>query len=115
MNNSPDRVAVDGATTGERSAAVLRRDRARVAQAQRLRTGVGATSALDRIAALASHLLGTAAGQVSLLEDVQIIAGGSGLPSGAVGAVSPLEESLCTVTAAGSGPLVLGDATADRG
>ncbi len=113
MNNSPDRVALDDATSGERSATALRRDRERVAQAQRLRPRVRETAALDRLAALAAHLLGTAAGQVSLLEDVQIVAGGSGLPSGTVGAVSPLEESLCTITAAGSGPLVLEDAASD--
>ncbi|MDQ1663752.1 MAG: hypothetical protein QOJ68_3732 [Blastococcus sp.] len=114
MKSSSERALVEGPTSDPRSAATaLRADRARVSQARRLLPRDGEGAALDRLATLASHLLGTAASQVSLLEDVQIVAGGSGLADDAVGAVSPLEESLCTVTAAGSGPLVLDDAPAD--
>ena len=113
MKSSSERAHVEGPTSAERSAAILRSDRARVAEARRLLPRDGEFTALDRLAALARHLLGTASAQVSLLEDVQLVAGGSGLADDAVGGVGPLEESLCTVTAAGSGPLVLEVAPAD--
>ncbi len=71
------------------------------------------TPSLNRIAALAARLLGSAASQVSLLSDVQTVAGGSGLGPGAVGSQGPLEDSLCTVTAALGGPLVVTDAVGD--
>jgi PAS domain S-box-containing protein len=50
---------------------------------------------------------------VSLLTDVQSVAAGSGLAPGTVGSQGPLEDSLCTVTAAGGGPLVVSDAAVD--
>jgi PAS domain S-box-containing protein len=70
-------------------------------------------AAVDRLAELAARLLGAPTAQVSLLSDVQTVAGGSGLPPGAVGSTSPLAESLCAVTAAQSAPLVVVDATID--
>ena len=79
------------------------------------RSAPGDTSTgLDRLATLAARLLGAPSGQISLLTDVQFVAGGAGLPAGAVGSESPLADSLCTVAAAGDGPLVVGDARADR-
>jgi PAS domain S-box-containing protein len=81
--------------------------------ARRLTPAAGGHPALDRIAALAAQLLGAASAQVSLLSDVQTVAGGAGLPPGTVGADSPLEESLCTVTASAGGPLVVTDAVVD--
>src|SRR5919107_5225190 len=83
------------------------------AAAHRLRPGPGGNPALDRLAALASRLLGAASSQVSLLTDVQTIAGGAGLPAGSVGSAGALVESLCTVTATSGGPLVVSDARAD--
>ncbi len=74
---------------------------------------VAGTAALDRITELAAHLLGTSASQVSLLSDVQTIAGGAGLAPSAVGSQGPLEDSLCTVTADLGGPLVVPDAAGD--
>ncbi|WP_211307894.1 SpoIIE family protein phosphatase [Geodermatophilus normandii] len=71
------------------------------------------TAALDRITELAAHLMGTSASQVSLLSDVQTIAGGSGLAPSAVGSQGPLADSLCTVTADLGGPLVVPDASHD--
>src|SRR6478609_4395477 len=68
---------------------------------------------LGRLADLASRLLDAPASQVSLLTDVQLVAAGSGLAPGVVGSQGPLEESLCTVTAAGAGPLVVADARTD--
>ena len=76
-------------------------------------SGAGQAPALNRITDLAAGLLGTAASQVSLLSDVQTVAGGSGLPPGAVGSRGPLEDSLCTVTAELGSPLVVPDASVD--
>src|SRR6476661_6792344 len=82
VTSSSDGTLLEAPMSGAHSAVVLRNDPARVAQARRLRPRDGDRAALDRLAALAAHLLGTAAGQVSLLEDVQIVAGGAGLPDG---------------------------------
>ena len=81
--------------------------------ARRLRLGGDSSGALDRLAGLAARLLGTGSSQVSLLTDVQTVAGGAGLAMAAVGADSPLADSLCTVTAATGGPLVVEDAATD--
>lgn len=69
--------------------------------------------ALDQLADLTASLLGAGAAQVSLLSDVQTIAGASGLPAGVVGSRSPLEDSLCAVTVASGGPLLVTDAVTD--
>ncbi|RJK94270.1 SpoIIE family protein phosphatase [Vallicoccus soli] len=87
--------------------------RAADAAARRLRPAPGGNPALDRLSALAARLLGTTAAQVSLVADVQTVAGGSGLAPGAVGSEGPREESLCTVTAVSGAPLVVPDAVAD--
>ena len=89
-------------------------DTARVHAAERLLAASRHDPVLDRLAALASGLLAAPHAQVSLLTDVQTVAGGFGLPPGAVGSVGPLSASLCTVTAASGRPLVVGDAVADR-
>ena len=81
--------------------------------ARRLRPASGGNPALDRVAGLAARLLMTSASQVSLLSDVQTVAAGIGMPAGAVGADSPLADSLCTVTAASGAPLVISDAAVD--
>ncbi|WP_369134815.1 SpoIIE family protein phosphatase [Modestobacter sp. I12A-02662] len=69
--------------------------------------------ALNRITDLAARLLGVSASQVSLLSDVQTVVGGTGLPPGAIGSQGPLEDSLCTVTAASGRPLLVADAGSD--
>ena len=51
--------------------------------------------------------------QVSLLTDVQTVAAGTNLGPGTVGTVSPLADSLCTVTVASGGPLIVTDAPTD--
>jgi serine phosphatase RsbU (regulator of sigma subunit)/PAS domain-containing protein len=109
---TPDRT-VDGHALGDRSATALRGDPERLEEARRLLPPAGGSTALDRLAELAARLLGTDHSQISLLTDVQVVAAGGGLPPGSVDATSPLEESLCTVTAAGSGVLVVRDARAD--
>jgi serine phosphatase RsbU (regulator of sigma subunit) len=113
VNVTPDRT-VDGHALGDRSAIALRVDRERLEDARRLLPPAGGSSALDRLAELAAKLLGTDHSQISLLTDVQVVAAGDGVPPGSVDAASPLEESLCTVTAAGSGALVVRDARADE-
>ena len=81
--------------------------------ARRLRLGGDSSGALDRLAGLAARLLGTASSQVSLLTDVQTVAGAAGLALASIGADSPLADSLCTVTAESGGPLVVPDAATD--
>ena len=99
---------------GERAADELVTDDARLAAARRLAPLDGTAPALDRLVALASRLLGTTAGQVSLLTDVQRVAAGAGLAPGTVGSESPLAESLCAVTAASGSALVVPDAWNDE-
>jgi PAS domain S-box-containing protein len=83
-------------------------------EARRLRPVRGGSNALDRLVELAGRLLGTSGSQISLLTDVQVVAAGAGLPPGSVGSEGPLEDSLCTVTAAGVAALVVRDAPADE-
>ena len=114
MDDTADRAVVGSLHPVERSADELRSDAQRVEDARRLLPQPTGTVGLDRLADLAARLLGTPASQVSLLTDVQLVAAGSGLAPGAVGSQGPLEESLCTVTAAGTGPLVVPDAFSDE-
>jgi serine phosphatase RsbU (regulator of sigma subunit)/PAS domain-containing protein len=113
VDTRADRTVDVGRTSGHRAADQLRRDPGRLADARRLAPGEGAGVVLDRLAGLAARLLGTDAAQISLLTDVQTVAAGTGPAAGSVGGVSPLADSLCTVTAAGTGPLVVGDARCD--
>ena len=87
-----------------------------VAAARLLPPG-GHLAALDRLTDLAERLLSTPATpvavQVTLLTDVQTVAAGTGLAAGVVGAQSPAADSLCTVTVAERGPLVIQDARSD--
>lgn len=68
--------------------------------------------AVDRLAGLTARLTGSPYAQVSILTDRQVVAGlhGLELPE----RDGPLEASLCTVAAAGEGPLVVTDARADE-
>jgi PAS domain S-box-containing protein len=84
-----------------------------LAAARRLLAGAGDRPALNRLAHLATRLLGSASAQVSLLTDVQTVAAGAGLPPEALGAASPLPDSLCTVTTAIGAALVVPDAAND--
>ncbi|MCF6746231.1 GAF domain-containing protein [Blastococcus sp. KM273128] len=108
-----DRTVDAGPGLGERSAAELRLDPARVEAARRVLPS-GGSAGLDRLAELAARLLGTRGSQVSLLADVQHVAAGTG--GAAVGTTGPLGESLCTVTAAlpAGEALVVPDARADE-
>ncbi len=84
-----------------------------IAAARWLLLAEDAQPELNRIARLAARLLGSASAQVSLLTDVQTVAGGTGLPAEMIGSQTPLAESLCTVTATCGEPLIVPDARAD--
>jgi serine phosphatase RsbU (regulator of sigma subunit) len=68
---------------------------------------------VNRLAVFAAKLTGAQSAQVSLLTDVQTVAGGHGLGPDAIGGQSPLADSLCTVTAASGRALIVADARAD--
>ncbi|SFK43625.1 PAS domain S-box-containing protein [Geodermatophilus ruber] len=101
-------------SNADRAADQLRSDPARVRAARRLRPPCGGTAALDRLTELAARLLGTATAQISMLDDVQTIAGASGLLPGEALGETPLPESLCTLTATAGAPLLAGDAPSDE-
>jgi serine phosphatase RsbU (regulator of sigma subunit)/PAS domain-containing protein len=85
----------------------------RLAAVQRLRVGEPAPAALEGLVAASCRLLGAASGQVSVLSDVQFVAAGAGAAAVAVGTTGPLDDSLCTLTAADRSPLALPDAVLD--
>ena len=89
----------------------LTTDLVRSHAAARLLATAGQVAVLDRLAALAARLLAAPSAQVSLLTDRQTVAGAAGVVR-AVGA-SRLEDSLCTVTAAGGAPLSVADTMGD--
>ncbi|MEH3076953.1 MAG: PAS domain-containing protein [Quadrisphaera sp.] len=80
--------------------------------AARLAADAAAAPALQHLAELAMHLLGTAAAHVSLLTEVQTIAAAAGLARGLAEEV-PLDEALCSLTAVSRGVVVIDDTTAD--
>ncbi|SNR71054.1 SpoIIE family protein phosphatase [Blastococcus mobilis] len=114
MDRTADRTLPGPRHPGERSATELLRDVGRLDESRRLRPPADGNPALDRLAALAARLLGAPRGQISLLSDVQLVAAGDGLAPGTVGSESPLEDSLCTVTATAADALVVPDARADE-
>jgi PAS domain S-box-containing protein len=80
----------------------------------RLEQSVSGNEVLDRLSGLAARLLNAGSAQVSLLTDVQVVAGGVGLGALAVSqGPTPRAESLCTVTASSARPLVVEDAPHD--
>ncbi|WP_148572038.1 SpoIIE family protein phosphatase [Nocardioides caldifontis] len=89
------------------------RSTARAAAARRLARGGARSPALDRLAELAARLLGTASAQVSVISDVEHVAGGAGLPAEVVGRTVPLVHSLCARTVASGEPLVVARAAHD--
>jgi serine phosphatase RsbU (regulator of sigma subunit)/PAS domain-containing protein len=95
------------------AAEALQADVDRVRAARRLRPATRAGAGLDRLAELTARLLGAPSAQITLLEEVQVVAAGTGLPPGTVDAESPLADSLCTVTVSSGGDLVVTDAPRD--
>ncbi len=89
------------------------RTAAQVQAAQRL-VQAPVNPALQQLTGLAARLLAAPAAQVSLLTEVQTIGAVAGQDPALVGSTGALADSLCTVTAAGGGPLVVEDAAADE-
>lgn len=75
--------------------------------------GVAGLSPLDRLATLAATLLNAPSAQLSMLSDVQRVAGGFGLPGDVKSAATPLSDSLCSVTTSCGVALVVDDARTD--
>ena len=97
------------------AARVLTADRERVAAARRLLPVDGPLPGLDRMAALAARLLGAGSGRISVLSDVQAVAGAAGpQPTAGPAGQEPLAQWLCTRTAATGAPLAIGDTRADE-
>ncbi|SET69959.1 PAS domain S-box-containing protein [Geodermatophilus poikilotrophus] len=98
----------------ESAAEVLRGDPVRTRAARRLRSAQNGSPAVDRLVELAARLLGAQAGQISLLGDVQSVAGVAGLPPGAATRETDLADTPCTLAAAGTDVLAIPDARADE-
>ncbi|WP_336030550.1 SpoIIE family protein phosphatase [Geodermatophilus sp. FMUSA9-8] len=102
-----------GPVASTRAAAeVLQADRSRTRAARRLRLR-DASAALDRLAELAARLLGAPIAQISLLDDVEVVVAGAGLPPGTVGREAPLDATACAVPAAEGLPVVVPDVHAE--
>src|SRR5215213_7511309 len=100
--------------TAEHAAGLLVSDVERLAAARRLAPAVGRSAALDRLADIAARLLGTASSHVSLLTDVHVVAGGTGLLGRGMGDDDPLPESLCTIAGVSPEGLVVADTFGDE-
>ncbi|WP_448610704.1 SpoIIE family protein phosphatase [Geodermatophilus sp. URMC 60] len=98
----------------ESAAEELQGDSARIRAARRLRIAQGSSPAVDRLVELAARLLGARAGQISLLDDVQSVAGVAGLPPGSATRETDLTDTPCTLAAAGTEVLAIPDARADE-
>ncbi|MDP9427374.1 MAG: SpoIIE family protein phosphatase [Actinomycetota bacterium] len=98
----------------ELAAEALRSDPARVRAARRLRLALGGSPGVDRLVELAARVLGAQAGQISLLDDVQSVAGVAGLPPGSAMRETALTDTPCTLAAVGEDVLVVPDARADE-
>ncbi|WP_244522737.1 SpoIIE family protein phosphatase [Geodermatophilus africanus] len=98
----------------ESAAEALRSDPARTRAARRLRTAQNGSPAVDRLVELAARLLGVRAGQISLLDDVQSVAGVAGLPPGSATRETGLAATPCTLAAAETQVLAIPDARADE-
>lgn len=103
-----------GGYDADSATARLAGDSARSAAARRLRPDPATGSIVNRLVELGARLLGVAAGQVSLLSDVQLVAAGHGLPTGTVGSEGRLEDSLCTLTTDRGAAVVVVDARASE-
>ena len=102
-----------GPVASTRAAAeVLQADLSRIRAARRLRLR-DASAALDRLAELAARLLGAPIAQISLLDDVEVVVAGAGLPPGTVGREAPLDATACAVPAAEGATVVVPDVRAE--
>jgi serine phosphatase RsbU (regulator of sigma subunit)/PAS domain-containing protein len=104
VNTSADRPAGHRRSPGLVAADELLSDPRRVSEARRLVPTGGGTTTLNRLAGLATRLLGAQEAHISLLTDVEVVSAAYGLPAEAVGTETPLSESVCSVlNATGAG------------
>lgn len=89
-------------------------DDPRIAAAARLAAASDRNTSLDRLCELAAALLQVSSTQVSLISDVQVVAGGSGAGLEALGRPTPAEDSLCTVTVGLGATLEVSEAPSDE-
>jgi PAS domain S-box-containing protein len=89
-------------------------DPQRLVAVRRLLAAAPVSEGIDRLTGLAAMLLRATYSQVSLLADTQVVASLAGRPLEPEASSGPLEDSLCTVTVRGGGPLVVSDAGADE-
>jgi GAF domain-containing protein len=86
-------------------------DPERLAAVERVIAGGASTRCVQRLTVLAARLLGTRCAQVSLLSGSgQLVAAAVGVPWSPDAPRSPLDDSMCSVTAALALPLVVEDA-----
>ncbi|RBY80964.1 histidine kinase [Geodermatophilus sp. TF02-6] len=114
MEGSPRRLGAVRTADVTLAAEELRNDPARVRAARRLRAAQRGTPALDRLVELAARLLGTRAGQISVLDDVATIGGAVGLLPGHADGETRLTDTPCTLSAASDDVVVIPDARADE-
>lgn len=86
----------------------------RLVAARRLAAAVDEAEGLDRLTRLAAMLLEAQYAQVSLLTDEQVVASVHGLERAPESWTGPAQESLCAITIATGGPLVVPDTTRDE-
>ena len=87
------------------------RDRARLAAVDRILSAGPPTRVLHRLTTVAAQLLDTPCAQVSLLSaEGQVVPALVGAAAAPTPQPTPIEDSLCSVTAAHRGPLVVEDA-----
>ncbi len=113
MEGSPRQRGDVRASDVDLAAEALQSDPARLRAARRLRVGQSSFPAVDRLVELAARLLGAQSGQISLLDEVQSVAGVAGLPPGSAVRETPLADSPCTLAAASGAVLAIPDARAD--
>jgi GAF domain-containing protein len=88
-------------------------DAERLAAVRRILLPGSRSDGLDRLTALAANLLRAPYAQVSLIGEEQVVVGLVGADVAEADWGGPRADSLCTLTLAGSGPLVVSDATSD--
>jgi PAS domain S-box-containing protein len=114
VEGSPRLCGAVRASDLESAAEALRDDLARVRAARRLRVAQAGSPAVDRLVELAARLLGAQAGQISLLDDVQSVAGIAGLPPGSATRETGLADTPCSLAATSADVLAIPDARSDE-
>ncbi|MGY1601910.1 SpoIIE family protein phosphatase [Geodermatophilus sp. SYSU D00815] len=85
----------------------------RLAAVRRLERNATGARPLQRLAELVVRLLGAPMVRISLLGDTESVVSGAGLPTGVVGSVAPLDDSVAALVATTGEALVVEDAARD--